>query len=47
MDPARAQAETVRRAHPGYGIDDFVAAFRFDAAGERLFRRAARLVGVG
>jgi DNA-binding SARP family transcriptional activator len=43
---ARAHAAAVRRAQRGYGFDDFAAAFRFDAAGERLLRRGARLVGV-
>ncbi len=46
IESARTHAAAVRRSRPAYGIGDFVAAFRFDALGERLFRRGARLVGV-
>jgi len=46
LDQARAWAATLRRAHPGYGIGDFLAAFRFDPPGEALFRRGARRLGM-
>ena len=44
---ARAHVAAVHRSVPGYGIGDLLAAFRFDPAGERLFRRGARLLGGG
>jgi hypothetical protein len=43
---ARAWAATLRRAHPGYGIKDFLTAFRFDPNGAALFRRGAKRVGM-
>ncbi len=46
LDQARAWAATLRRAHPGYGIKDFLAAFRFDPNGAALFRRGAKRVGM-
>lgn len=46
LDEARAYAAAVRKAVPGYGIADFLAAFRFDAQGAALFRKGAKLVGM-
>jgi DNA-binding SARP family transcriptional activator len=46
LDQARAWAATLHRAHPGYGIADFVKAFRFDPHGAALFRRGAKRVGM-
>lgn len=46
LDEARTYAAAVRKAVPGYGIADFLAAFRFDAQGAALFRKGAKLVGM-
>ncbi|HEY7138851.1 MAG TPA: transcriptional regulator [Methylomirabilota bacterium] len=46
LDEARKWAATLRRAHPGYGIADFLAAFRFDPHGASLFRRGAKRLGM-
>ena len=37
----RAYLAAIREAIPGYGIDDFMAAFHFGPADEILFRKAA------
>ena len=48
LDEARKWATALRRAHPGYGIADFLGAFRFDPHGAALFRKGAkRLEGRG
>ena len=39
---AREFAATIQRQQPGYGIEDFLRAFRFDAAGQALVHDAAR-----
>jgi DNA-binding SARP family transcriptional activator len=46
LDQARAWAATLHRVHPGYGIADFLAAFRFDAPGAALFRKGAKRIGM-
>jgi DNA-binding SARP family transcriptional activator/Flp pilus assembly protein TadD len=46
LDQARAWAATLQRAHPGYDIRDFLAAFRFDANGAAQFRRGAKRIGM-
>ena len=46
LDQARAWARTLRRVHPGYGIGDFLGAFRFDPPGAALFRRGAKRLGM-
>lgn len=46
LDQARAWAATLRRMHPGYGIADFLAAFRFDPHGAALFRKGAKRIGM-
>ena len=44
---AEAFAARLLQALPGYGIADFLGTFRFDADAERLFREAARRLGLG
>jgi tetratricopeptide (TPR) repeat protein len=46
LDQARTQAAAVHRKSPHYGVTDLLAAFRFDARGQALFREGARLVGM-
>jgi len=46
LDEARTYAAAVRKAVPGYGVADFLAAFRFDAQGAALFRKGAQRVGM-
>ena len=46
LEQARAWAATLRRAHPGYDIGDFLAAFRFDPNGAALFRKGAKRIGM-
>ena len=47
LDQARVWAATLRRMHPGYGIADFLAAFRLDSPGAVLFRKGAQRIGMG
>lgn len=47
LDEARRYAAAIRAALPGYGIADFLAAFRFDPEGAALFREGARRIGMG
>jgi DNA-binding SARP family transcriptional activator/TolB-like protein/Tfp pilus assembly protein PilF len=44
-EEARRFAARIRERVPGYGIEDFLRAFRFDAAMNRRLRLAARRVG--
>jgi tetratricopeptide (TPR) repeat protein len=44
-DEARSQVATLRRAQPGYCVDDLVAAMQPLPEGERLFREGARRIG--
>jgi len=46
LDEARTYAAAARRAVPGYGVANFLATFPFERAGEVLFRKGARLVGM-
>jgi tetratricopeptide (TPR) repeat protein len=46
LDEARTYAAAVRKAVPGYGVADFLAAFRFDAQGAALFRKGAQRIGM-
>ena len=46
LDEARQWAAALRRAHPGYGIADFLGAFRFDPHGAALFRKGAKRLGM-
>ena len=41
-----AVTSAVRKAVPGYGVADFLAAFRFDAQGVALFRKGAQRIGM-
>ena len=41
LDEAREYMATIRKGRPDYGIADFLGAFRFDEAGEKLFRDGA------
>lgn len=43
---ARELAASIQRLQPGYRLDDYLRAFRFDAEGEALVRQAARRVGL-
>ena len=45
MDEARAQLAALQEAVPGYTFGDFQRAFRFDANGVHLFRKAAKKLG--
>ncbi len=45
-DQAQAQAAAIRRVLPQYNLAEFLGAFRFDADGEALFRRAAARIGM-
>jgi DNA-binding SARP family transcriptional activator len=46
LDEARVHAAAVRRSRPGYVVDDFLQAFRFDGDGAALFRQGAKAVGM-
>ena len=46
LPEARAQVSAIRQVHPGYDIEDFLAAFSFDAKGVALFRQGALQLGV-
>src|SRR5215204_3739404 len=43
-EEARSQLHAIHRTFPGYGIEDFMAAFRFQADDEKLFREAANRI---
>lgn len=43
-DDARGYIEAIRKTRPEYGVADLLAAFRFDADGEALFRKGAERV---
>lgn len=45
-DEALRLARAVREEQPGYRVDDFLAAFRFDVDGEQMMRRAAAGLGL-
>ena len=46
LDEARAQADAIRRTLPNYTLNDFLAAFHFDARGAASFREGARRIGM-
>lgn len=46
LEKARAHAERLRQADPGYRIASFLQAFKLDEAGEAAFREGARRVGM-
>jgi DNA-binding SARP family transcriptional activator len=45
LDEARAHLSSIRRARPGYGIDDFLGAMHFTDDANALFRKAAKKIG--
>lgn len=45
-DDAQRIMASIRASVPGYGIDDFLGAFRFDAEGTALIRRVAPQLGL-
>lgn len=45
-DDAQRIMATIRASVPGYGVDDFLGAFRFDAEGTALIRRVAPQLGL-
>jgi DNA-binding SARP family transcriptional activator len=45
-DEARAYLSSIQKVLPRYGVDDFLTAMRFDVDGERLFRDAAKRLGL-
>jgi len=47
VDQARGYAEAARRVAPDYDISRFLLTFPFEPEGEALFRKGARLVGMG
>jgi DNA-binding SARP family transcriptional activator len=47
LDEARVHLAVIHRTLPGYRIDDFFAAMQFAPEGQHLFRRGARLIGIG
>ena len=46
LDEARVHAAALRRKVPGYGVEDFLNAFRFDDHGAALFRKGAKRLGM-
>jgi DNA-binding SARP family transcriptional activator/TolB-like protein/Tfp pilus assembly protein PilF len=46
-DEAQKFVARIRERVPGYGVDHFLRAFRFDRDTERLFRSRARQIGLG
>ena len=45
-DEAKKYASRIRERAPGYGVDDFLRAFRFDADTTRRLRKAAEQIGL-
>jgi DNA-binding SARP family transcriptional activator/TolB-like protein len=45
-DEGRAFVARIRERTPGYDVDQFLRAFRFDADTQQLFRSRARLIGL-
>ena len=46
LEEARAHVAHIRRVRPGYKVQDFLEAFRFDADGAALFRNGAAIAGL-
>ena len=46
LDEARANAAALRRKVPGYRVEDFLNAFRFDDHGAALFLKGAKRLGM-
>ena len=47
LEEAQPFAATLRKALPDYGIEEFLATFRFEPEAEALFRQGARRIGLG
>ncbi len=47
LDEGRAFAAAIRKTHPQYRVDDFLATFRFPPETEAVFRRGALRIGLG
>jgi Flp pilus assembly protein TadD len=46
LDEARTLLASIHERVPGYGLDDFLRAFRFDQTGEAVFRAGAQRLGL-
>lgn len=46
MEEARTRMGALRSEAPNYGVGDLLSAFRMDAAAQKLYRRAARSIGM-
>jgi hypothetical protein len=46
-EEAERFASLIRARLPGYGVENFLRAFRFAPETEKLFRRSARQIGFG
>jgi DNA-binding SARP family transcriptional activator len=47
MEEAHTYAAAIARSHPGYSVEDFLSAFRFDPGGIAAFREGAKRLGMG
>lgn len=47
LDEASGFVVAIHKAVPSYCVDDFLAAFRFSADAESLFRKGAKRIGIG
>jgi hypothetical protein len=45
LEEARAHLARIRKAIPRYRVDDFLAAFHFEAEAAALFRKGAKRIG--
>jgi hypothetical protein len=46
LDEGRAFAAAIRKIHPEYRVEDFLATFRFAPDAADMFRRAAARIGL-
>jgi TolB-like protein/DNA-binding winged helix-turn-helix (wHTH) protein len=46
LDEARVYRDALHKALPRYRVNDFLTAMQFDANGEVLFRKGAKLIGI-
>jgi hypothetical protein len=47
VEEGRVLSAAIRQTHPNYGVDDFLAAFRFTPEASALFREGAKRIGLG
>lgn len=47
LDEARAHLAAIHKTRPRYGLDDFLAAFRYAPESAALFRKGAKRIGLG